>query len=508
MKTERVKNSVYNSFSSLAINISITIFSFIVRTIFIKELGEQCLGVDGLFTNILSLLSLAELGFSSAISFSLYEPLAKKNNNKISQLIVYFKIIYRNIGLFILIIGLCLLPFLNLIVKDYTISNNIYLIYLLYLFNTVSSYFTSYSAVLIEADQKNYKLTWFRLIFNLLTYGSQIIILLVTSNFIYYLLTQLLFRQIERVVVHFYIKRNYKEIDFNSNVQLDLESKNDIKKNIKGIMFHKVGDYAVNGTDNILISSIINIAMTGIYSNYLSLTSIIKSLIGSVITSTTASFGNLNVLESTDTKKNVFNLINFVCYFMTGFVVVGLFFCLNLFIILWVGDKYTLSNVCVLVICINFYLSCIMLPIISVKNSAGLYYIDRYASVAQAIINLGLSIFLGIKIGILGILLGTCISGILTVNIIKPYVVYKYIFKSSCLEYFLKIFKNIILIVISIFISNIILNYIVLETSFIKFLIYGFISVSVYSLLFILLYFRSNEYKYFSNMLMSKIKKI
>lgn len=493
MKSDRVKNSVYNSFSNLAVNISVTILSFIVRTIFIKQLGEQCLGLDGLFTNILSLLSLTELGFSSAISFSLYEPLAKNKTEQISKLMHYFKNVYKIIAVIVLIVGLCLLPFLNKIVKDYTISENIYIIYILYLLNTVSTYLISYSSILIEADQKNYKLTFIRLLFNIITYGFQIIIILLTQNFILYLAIQFLFRLIERIIVNEYIKRKYKMIDFNINKKIDNEDKELIRKNIKGIIFHRFGDYAVNGTDNILISSIVNISTTGIYSNYLSIISILRNLIGSVILATTSSFGNLNVLEDSNAKRDVFNLINFLCLFITGIVVVGLYFCLNQFITVWIGEKYLLDTFCIIIICTNFYLNCIMLPITAVKNSAGIYYVDRYISIIQAVINLIISIVCGLKFGIVGILFGTTISSIFTVNITKPYIIYKYVFKSSCMEYFLKILKNIAIIVSSIFISSYILNFLNINDGILKILTNGCISIFIYLSIFIAFSFRTTE---------------
>lgn len=506
MKTERVKNSVYNGLSNLIINISVTILSFIVRTIFIRFLGEQCLGLDGLFTNILSLLSLADLGFSTAISFSLYEPLAKHDKAKISQLMSYFKKVYMYVAMVILVVGLCLLPFMKYIVKDYTISYNIYIIYILYLINTVSSYFTSYSSILIEADQKNYKLTKIRLVFNFLTYGIQLIILFATKNFILYLIIQFVFRFIERLITNWFIKKNYKDIDFYSKSQLPTDEKNVIKKNIKGILFHKVGDYAVNGTDNILISSIVNISTTGIYSNYLSIISILRNLIGSIISATTSSLGNLNVLESNQTKKNVFNLINFICYFMSGCVVVCLYFCLNPFIKIWVGDYYLLDNICRIVICINFYLNCIMLPITAVKSSAGLYYVDRYVPIIQAIINLTVSIIFGFKFGLIGILIGTTISCITTVNITKPYIIFKYVFKTSCFEYFIGLIKNIIVIVVSIIISYFIILYLPINNDILKFIINGLICLIIYSFVFVLSYFRSYEFKYFYDRLVNRRK--
>ena len=188
MQTERVKNSFYNGISNIFIKISSAVLSFIVRTFFIKTLGEECLGLDGLFTNILSLLSLAELGFSTAISFSLYSPLAKNDTTKVSELINFIKIIYRKIALFIVIAGLLLLPFLNIIVKDYSGVDNLYLIYVLYLINTAASYLVSYPAILIEADQKNYKLTKIVFLFDLITYSAQLVSIICFKTLFYILL--------------------------------------------------------------------------------------------------------------------------------------------------------------------------------------------------------------------------------------------------------------------------------------------------------------------------------
>lgn len=500
IKTERMRNSMLNGLSNLVVNLTITVLSFAVRTIFLKTLGEQCLGLDGLYTNILSFLSLAELGFSASISFSLYEPLAKKNYEKVSALMYYFKKVYQTIALVIIGVGILVLPFLSFMVKDYTVSYNIYLIFLLYLINTASTYLTSYSTILLEADQKIFKLTKIKLGFNLLTYGLQLFILFYFKNFVGFLLIQFGCRFLERILTHRYIKREYKEVDFYKKQEIDKKTKMEIKTNIKGIIFHQVGSYAVNGTDNILISSVVNIATTGIYYNYASVIAILRNLIGSVISATTSSFGNLNVLEKSDVKKNVFRMINFVCLFLAGFVLVGLYFCINPFITLWLGEKYLLNTLCIIVICANFYLNVIMLPITAVKNSSGLYYVDRYIPVIQAVINLGVSVVLGLKFGLLGILLGTTVSYLCTVSITKPFIIYKYVFKTNCLEYFLQVLKNILLIVISILVSQNLLNFISLSSTFFLFLVNGVVSVFIYGILFLLFYFKTNEFQYFLNL--------
>lgn len=507
MKNNRLKNSIYNSFSNLLINLTITIFSFIVRTIFIKKLGEQCLGLDGLFTNILSLLSLAELGFSSAINFSLYEPLAKKDYNNLSKLMNFYKNSYKKIGIFILLVGLMLTPFLNVFIKGYEVDIYVYIIYILYLLNTSLSYFTSYTSSLIEADQKNYKLTKIKFIFNFIVYGCQLIVLIIFESYIFYLLSLLIFRQIERIITYFHIKKMYPDVNFKCNEKINDKESFKIKENLKGIIFHKIGEYAVNGTDNILISSIVNITATGIYSNYLSITSVVKNLIGSVINATTASFGNLNVTENSSTKKNVFDLIDFVSFFITGLCVINLYFCLSPFIEFWIGNKYNLNSLCILVICLNFYFNCILLPVNVVKNSSGLYYIDRYIPILQAIINLIFSIVLGLKFGIIGIFLGTTLSYIFTVTWTKPLIIYKKVFNASFLEYLIKLIKNIVILILSGTIAKCIFDIINISNLLLTIFIYIVISSFIFIIIYLVLNFSTKELKYIKEIIFSNFIK-
>lgn len=504
MSTNRIRNTIFNGISNLILNISVAIISFALRTLFIRTLGEQCLGLDGLFTNILSLLSLAELGFSTSISFSLYKPLATNDIKKVNQLMTYFKKVYQKIGLFIFLFGLLILPFLKIIAKDYTIDYNIYVIYLLYLINTAVSYYISYITILIEADQKLYKLTTIKFASNIITYGTQAISLVIFKNFIFYLLIQFVFRMVERIIIFLYIKKRYNNLDLKTKSDLDLETKCEISKNIKGIIFHKIGDYAVNGTDNMLISSIINISTTGIYYNYVSITAILKNIIAAIVNATTASFGNLNVTEDCSTKRNVFELINFLGLFFSGISVVGVYFCINPFISLWIGPNFLLDSFCVIVICINLYLNSILLPVDAVKSSSGLYYNDRFVPLIQSIINLIVSITMGIKFGLIGILLGTTISGLLTVNWTKSYVIYRNLFNNSPVGYYLSILKNVCCIILTIFISKIILTVVNVNNNLIAVIFYGFISVILYIIAFTIVNFKAKEFKYFIGFLKKK----
>lgn len=504
MHTDRVKKTVYNSFSNLFISLTLTVISFISRSIFINVLGEQMLGVEGLFTNILTLLSLAELGFSSAISFCLYSPLANNDKRQIGLIMNYFKKVYSKIGIVIFCIGLLLMPFISLIVKGYTGNYNLYIIFFIYLINTSLSYFTSYNSTLLEADQKAYKITHLKFIFNFLVYGSQIIVILFTKNFILYLLMLLIFRQIERIVTYKYIKKMYMTRYIETDESISDETKNRINKNIKGILFHRVGEFAVNGTDNILISSIINISTTGLYANYLSIISIIKTLCSSIITSATSTFGNVNIKESPSTKKDVFNVLNFVSCFIIGFSIICFFFIVNDFINIWLGSSFVLNYYSVLIITINIYLACVVLPVDVVKNSTGLYYIDRYVGIIQAIINLSVSIALGLIIGLNGILIGTAVSYLCTVSWSKAFVVYKHVFESSFTEYIKNFIKNIIIILITCLISSLLFNLFVIKSMVVIIIIKILIISIIYSTIYIIFNINNSSLKYIISILKNR----
>src|SRR5574344_3163030 len=179
----RLKNSSFNIIFNIIQLVITTILSFAVRTFFIKYLGKEMLGLDGLFTNILSMLSLTELGIGTAISFSLYKPLADKDNKKISELMTMYKKIYMIIGVLVFVVGIAIMPLLHFFTKGYQ-YNDLYTIYLLYLLNTASSYLIIYKETLIVADQKEHKLFPIRAIFVTLLYLFQIIFLIMTKNFI------------------------------------------------------------------------------------------------------------------------------------------------------------------------------------------------------------------------------------------------------------------------------------------------------------------------------------
>lgn len=501
---DRTKLSILNVGSNVFILMCRTVLTFIVRTVFIKMLGQEYLGVSGLFDQLFTILSIADLGLGTAISYSLYKPLAEDNHEEVSRLMYFYKIMYSYVGIIITVIGIAILPFLGVIMKG-NVVGNIEFIYALYLFNTVSMYFISYKDTLILADQRNYKLTKINFLAYLIMNVAQLIVLFLTKNFIIYLLIQSVVTVVQRILINRYITKEYKHIDFNCKKKLEPAVLKEIKTNVKAIFFHKIGNCMVTSTDNIIISSVFGVIQTGIYTNYLSLTSMVNSLLYSIFNGVTSSFGNLAAIDKEGKLENIFKLLNFLGFIVFGFISISFFIILNDFIVVWVGDTYLLPLVSVVIICVNFYITGIRYPLDTVKEASGIYNQDKYISICHAVSNLLISLLLSYWIGFNGVLLGTTISTLLFPGWNRPYTVYKYVFNKKATEYFIDYFKKtIFLIGTSVFIYFVI-NKINLEISFINLILKMIIVAVVYCILIVIFYRNDESFKYYIGLIKNRI---
>lgn len=501
----RVKNSLYNIISSLTIIIIQTILVFIVRIFFVRNLNAEYLGLQGLFNNIISMLSLADLGIATSICFSLYEPIAKKNYKKISSIMSFFRKIYWMLSIGIVFIGLAILPFINGLANGYTMGN-IKLIFLIYILMLAFEYLLTYKEILILADQKKYKLTKINIIFTFLIYISQIIILILFKNFIYYILSEFLLKTIQYFLNNLTIKKYYPKVDFFSKEKIDKKTKLELQKNIKGMFLFRIGDYLVNGTDNIIISKCINIVTVGIYGNYLSIISILKNITNNIINGITSSFGNLIVEENEKTQENVFNIMDYINFVIVGYFLVCIFQLFNRFITVCFGSSYLLGTTDMILICINFYLISVLLPINSVKSAAGLYYEDRYITVIQAVINLLLSIILSKYIGLTGVLLGTMFSYLFIISWQRPYIVYKKIFKSSCLKYFFSHLIRTFILSLILLCNYLIFYFLKIPENIIGFIEIGIICTTLYVIIILIYSYQKKEFNYVRNLIKNHLK--
>lgn len=453
MSESRTKNSVRNYSMNVVSQVTSILLSFIGRTFFIKLLGIEYLGVNGLFSNILSLLSLAELGVGTAVTYMMYQPIAENDKEKVAAYNNLFRQIYNCIGVFIFIVGLCFTPFIYDLIKERpNITENLHVIYILYLTNSSVSYFFTYKRSLLIAYQKEYinskNIVQFAIIKDVLL----IALLYAFRNFYIYLSAQILVT----IASNFAISHKTNKL-FPDIVRLSPQKvpKSDIKviiKNTFAMMCHKIGSVAVSGTGNIFISYFVGIATVGVYSNYVLLSNCARQIVGQGINSLTASFGNLVATSNKQDVYRIYKKIYFINFLLALSISVLFFAAVNPFVTIWIGGEYILERHCVLIIVVNsLFFYQIRVPSQIVINTYGLFWQIKWKSLVEAIINLLCSFIFtaGLKLGILGILLAALISNISTSLWWEPYIAFKEGMKVPIRHYFLELIRNCFILGIS-----------------------------------------------------------
>lgn len=496
----RVDNSIRNIITALIGQGLGILLSFIGRMVFISTLGAEYLGVNGLFTNVLSILSLAEMGVGSAIVYSLYKPLATKETKEIKGLMNFYRVVYRGIGILIFILGIVLVPFIGYIVKDQPDIPHLTLIYLLFLINTVVSYFFAYKRSLIIADQKGYITTIYKYGFFIILNMVQIGILVATKNFILFLLAQVMITVLENLVVAHKADKMYPFMNEGESVKLDKENIRVIVKNVRAMLYHKIGGVIVDGTDNILISGFVGIIWVGLYSNYYLVINAFNIIIQQIFTAITASVGNLNVVESKEKSYSMYKRILFMNFWMVGFCSVCLWVLFNPFITLWIGDEYLLEHGLVFIIVVNFYIRMTRRTTIVYRDSLGLFWNDRYKPLCEAVINIVASVLLAPSLGIAGVFIGTLISTLTTAFWVEPYIVYKYAFEMKVRDYFFKWIKYTSVIVMAGFITYKVCG-IFRTITWMSLFGRAIICVVIPNLIFWGCFYKTDEFKYYITLL-------
>lgn len=502
----RTKSSLLNFITAMIGQGLGLIISFIARIFFIKILGSEYLGLNGLFTNILTVLSLAELGVGTAITYSLYKPLADNDIRTCKMLMQLYKKVYIVIGIVILLIGVFITPLLPVLIKDMPNISNINLIYILFVVNTSISYFYSYKRNLIIADQNRYIATIYRYSFYFILNVVQIIYLVLKHDYIGFLILQILTTLLENIFVSIHADKMYPYLKDKEKIPLEETTKNEIIKNTKAMMMHKIGGTVVSSTDNILLSSFVSIVSVGIYSNYYLIINALNTICNQVYNSLTASLGNMWVKESKEKNYSIFKKINFLTFWIYSFITVCLVCLFNPFIEIWVGNEYLFSMDIVIILVINFYLTGMRKSVLTFRDATGLFYKDRYKAVIEAIINLFSSIILAKYLGVFGVFLGTFISSLTTCVWIEPYVLYKYGFEKSLWSYFKDYFKKTLLAATLVTFTYLICN-IITGNIYLSFIIKLLICLIIPNVVLLLIYRKTEEYKYFYDKLISKFIK-
>ena len=296
----RVRQAGKNILFGYISNFTILLIGLLQRTVFILVLDRTLLGVNSLYTDILSMLSLAELGIGSALNYSLYKPVANEDQEKIKSYMRLYKKAYLAIAGVIAVIGLALTPFLPHLLKDsgQIAVRDLTIYYLIFLFNTVSTYFVAYKYSLSNAQQRNYIQTNIATITKIATVFAQIVILLLTRNFLLYLLTQAVVELVQKIFVSIYFNRLYPYLRERDVKKLEPEETRIVVTKTKALMFHKIGDVARLSTDSIIITYFMNVVWVGIVGNYTMIITYAANFISVIFNSVISGFGNLVATES------------------------------------------------------------------------------------------------------------------------------------------------------------------------------------------------------------------
>ena len=478
------------------------VLAFASRTIFIKTLGAEYLGLNGLFLNVLNALSLAEMGIGVAISYALYKPIAEGNREQIKSLLAFYRKCYFAVGAFVITAGCLFIPFLPYLIKgEIAVPVNINHVYLCFLANSAIGYFFAHKRTIVDETQNKYMTNAIDFASKTVVSIVQIFILVKYQNYMAFLYAQIAGTLLASMAIYFLANKKFPYIKETCK-PLPAAEKKKIWSNISILFLHKIGGIAIFGTDFVIISAFIGITEVGIYSNYTLIINTVSAFVLLFIASADAGIGNAIATLSKDELYTVFKRISFLIFCISGISTVCLLNLLNPFIKLWIGEAYILPYSITLIISINFFLVQNRWLVLTFKQDAGIFRPDMYKPLIEIVFNLGLSIFLAHYYGILGVVIATLANTLLICVGVEAYIAHKHIFKCNvwiyAKSYLIQILALLAAFAISFFINEFIHNFAI------KCLVAILVSVFVYFLFFS----RSMEFKYFVELTKKMIRNL
>lgn len=490
-KTSRVQNAVKNVGVAGIMQIITILLNLISRTVFIKILGNDYLSCDGLFSNILTILSFSELGIGSAIIFSLYKPIADDDKVQIGKLMNLFASAYRYIALVITVLGICIIPFLKFLITDVPdIKEDISLLYILFLANTVSSYIFGYKRSFLIANQENYIVLLIQQSIHILKIAAQFIFLIYTHNYILYLVLNICSTLLTNVISTLITNKKYKWINEYQKNKLSKKERKPIFSNIFSIFQYKLGSVVLNGTDNIIISLVLKTSLVGLVSNYNMIISAMQSVINQACSGLQATVGNYNATSDKEGKYKIFCKLYFISNWIFGFCTICLTILINPLIDIWLGKEFLLSYDVVIALSLSMYIGLINTIPSTYRTTMGYFKEARMCPVYASILNIILSVVFAKMIGLSGIFFATVISRFLTFNVIDPYYVFKKGFERNVFKFHAQFGMNFFVLFIN-YITTLNCVKLICVEGILGFVIKVIVACVVCNLLFLIVYFKT-----------------
>ena len=508
----RTQNSFFNFITNLASTVLLVLLNFLVRSVFIRTLGENYLGIEGYFSSILSMLSLTELGFGSAIVFKLYKPIETGDRRRIQVLMKLYRQIYSVIGWVMVLLGLCLIPFLPRLIRDYDYLLQLGLkpafIFLLYLFNSASSYwFFAYKSAFVTATQKGYLLTAAGYVISILGSLAQILALALTKSFIAYLAVMIAQSLAYNLLYAFICDRRYPYLKEKIDDHISREELKGFFKDCSALLIYKLNTVVIRGTDSLILTGFIGTAFTGLYANYTAIRYNLDRLLNTFATSIRASLGSLYSTGNLEWSRLVFRVVNFCSAWLYGVGAVGVAVLADEFISLWVGEhfvvaSYTVNGVTIatpvaLLLAVEVYLNGQKVYLNAYRETMGLFQQMKYRPIAGMLVNLVVCLWLVPRVGIAGCIISTNCAAVVNL-IFDPVVIHKAALKCSPAGYFFKNLLYKLLTAAAGLLSWWLCGRVPLG-GVPGFMVRGCVCVAVPSAVFTVCFFRSLEFRFLTN---------
>ena len=495
MRTRSSLHTLAVSFFGQVVNL---ILLFASRRLFVQHFAQEYLGVNGLFSNILTVLSLAELGIGTAMIYGLYQPAADGDEAGICRLMNLYRVLYGVVGVVVLVLGVVLLPVLPYLVHGGGVPG-LRLIYCMYLFDTVAGYFLSYKQAVLTAHQEAWRITAVTQAVRSVQILLQMMVIICLENFYIYLAIQMCTQLTANIILSGIVSRRYPYLRNNQEGYPSREDCLDLFRQVGALSIHRLGGVLVSHTDNLIISTFRGLATVGIYSNYQMVLNSMRLMMSYIYNSFSPAIGNLAASKDRDRVYEVHSALDFLLSLLYGWLSLCLAALFNPFIRLYFGVDYVLPFPVALLIVLDFYLHGMRQMTLRFRDGMGLYWYDRYKPVAEILLNLVVSIALVGRFGIAGVVVGTIISNLFTDFWVEPFVFFRYGvkdgWKRKFVWYYVKRIEQASVLMVDGLILWVLHVYIPIQ-NFADWVIWGGICTVIYGLSVLLVFYRKKEWGY------------
>lgn len=447
------RKSFLNVGVSIFFRIVILVGSLFLRRLLIREIGNEANGLSSLYTSIMGVLSVVELDLGHSITFAMYKPIVEKNEKEVAALYQLFRKAYWIIGAIITVAGICVIPVLPYLAKDFTETGiDLSTTFALMLISVVLSYLFSAKVALINAHKDSYITITIQSVCTVIQYVLQGVVLIFTGSFAGYLACGIVTALLQWMIVELFTNKHYRTIIKQPRQSMDSESKNTVQKNIKALFMHRIGGVLVNSADSLIISAFIGVEMLGKFSNYTSIATSMSAVISLIFTPLTAIIGHLFVVDKEETQKyfNFFYSLNYIVgvIFFLGYYAVS-----NSLIQILFGEGLEMAWIVPFIITLNYFVQFMRKATLLFRDATGTFYNDRWKPFAEGVLNVILSIALviilgsafGEEVGIVGVIVATIITNLTICHVVEPYVLFRYAFQKPVR---LQLIKNYVLILL------------------------------------------------------------